>query len=137
MKKIFVFIMLLITLSCSSQNDGAKNACQYVREQMNDQAENIKSMEVVREDSVLDPYIAILNNNDDWQEKLDAQHSWIMMDEYCDSLKQLPKYKDKWHKAYIIEVTMKSSKVLTYRVCMEKNGITPQMTAQEFLDKLK
>ena len=160
MKKIAtITIMLLILISCQqSKNDQAgDNAIQYVREQLNDQKENIKSVEVTLEDSVLfDKMLALVASDVNMQHvnylgndislkeyrcyldsidrmMNDYTKSWIMDKEWSDSLKQLPKYKDTWHKAFIVEVTMKSNKTLAYRVCMEKDGITPLITSEEYM----
>jgi uncharacterized protein YxeA len=160
MKKIAtITIMLLVVVACQqSKNDQAgDNAIQYVREQLNYQKENIKSVEVTHEDSVLFDkmltfvasdvkmqHVNYLGNDislkDYWcyldsidKMMVDYTKSWIIDKEWSDSLKQLPKYKDMWHKAFIIEVTMKSNKTLVYRVCMEKDGITPLATSEEFM----
>ena len=160
MKKIAtITIMLLMLVACQqSKNDQAgDNAIQYVREQLNDQKENIKSVEVTLEDSVLfDKMLALVASDVNMQHvnylgndiSLKEYHcyldsidrmmndytkSWIMDKEWSDSLKQLPKYKDTWHKAFIVEVTMKSNKTLAYRVCMEKDGITPLITSEEYM----
>ena len=134
MKKIFVFLMLLATLSCSSQNDGAKNACQYVRELMNNQAANIVSVDVVMEDSVLTPYVYMYNDiasDSLLYAGMDMQKSWIMDKDWNDSLKQMPQYKGKWRKAYMIKVTMKSTQKLVHRVMMGDDGTTPQASSDD------
>jgi hypothetical protein len=140
MKKYLFFLMLLITVSCSSQNEGERNACQFVRELMIDQAANIQSVEVVKVDSVMTPYVYMYNElkgDDHINAGFDIANSWLMDPENSDSLKQEPKYKKKWRKAYMVEVTMKSSKKLIYRVMMGDDGTTPQITSEEMRKEIK
>ena len=160
MKKIAtVTIMLLVLVGCQQSKYGqaGENAIQYVREQMNDQKDNIKSVEITMEDSVLstillsfattelylqntnylgdeisrDHYHAFVDSID--RMMTDVTRSWIMDREWNDSLKQLPKYKNSWRKAFMIEVTMKSNQTLTYRICMDQDGTTPSMTSDQFM----
>ena len=165
MKNIFLLIVLVALTACDTSQfkygQGGINACQYVREQMQDQSVNIKNIEVIREDSVLSPLIILIGKteiykksidlydgliaNKQWQEYIDSmvivgydvQRSWIMDKRDCDSLKQLSKYHGSWRKAYIVEVTMKSNTSKQYRVCMNEDGVTPSMTAEEYLKEQK
>ena len=160
MKKMMYLLAVIMMVACGETDQGRKNACQYVREQMPDQIANIKSVEVVKEDSVLSPFIISLGTSEihsmrgdyyggditieEWhvyQDSmltigLDAQRSWVMDKEWSDSLKQLPKYKESWRKAYLVEVTMKSGAIKQYRVCMDEAGTTPFMTIEQFQPKL-
>ena len=162
MREMFLLIMMSIVLTACNTDQmkygqGGRNACQYVREQMSDQATNIKSVEITKEDSVLSPLIIIFGKTEIYQKRidlyegiitngqlreyidsmttvcLDIQRSWIMDKELSDSLKQLPKYQESWRKAYWIEVTMKSNTTKQYRICMDEDGVTPSMTSEEFL----
>lgn len=136
MKKYLFFLMLLTTVSCSSQNEGERNACQFVRELMNDQAANIQSVEVEKVDSVMTPYIYMYNElkgDDLVKAGFDINKSWVMLPEFSDSIKQNPKYKGKWRKAYMIKVTMKSSKKVIKRVMMDDDETTPQISSDDLL----
>lgn len=136
MKKMMFLFMAIAVLSCSSQNKGDENACQFVRELLVEQASNIQSVDIAKEDSVMTPYIYMYNEFKDDElvtAGFDIPKSWFMDKEYTDSLKQLPKYKSKWRKAYMIEVTMKSSRTLTYRVMMDDDGITPRLSQEDMI----
>ena len=136
MKKIMFLLMAMVALSCSSQNKGDENACQFVRELMNDQAANIQSVEVEKVDSVMTPYIYMYNElkgDDLLKAGFDINKSWLMFPEYSDSLKHLPKYKSKWRKAYMIKVTMKSSKKVIKRVMMDDDETTPKISSDDLL----
>ena len=162
MKKVLLFITLLATITaCSTEHTGRENACQYVREQMPLQAENIKKVEVIDEESVLttlllsfgiseiyiekSKYISNEITNDKWfafrdsmmTVGFDVRKAWIMDKITNDSLRLLPKYRGSWRKAYTVEVTMKSGANEQYRVCMDKDGVTPVATNDEIIKKSK
>lgn len=162
MKKLLLIIMVILTVltSCNMNQakygQGGENACQYVREQMPEQAANIKNIEVLKEDSVLSPLMISFGTSEIYSKRsdyyggditieelhtftdsmlsvaFDSQRSWIMDKEWNDSLKQLSKYKGSWRKAYLVEVTMKSGAVSQERVCMNEDGITPIITSTQF-----
>lgn len=160
MKKMIHLLAITILAACSETDQGRQNACQYVREQMPEQMVNIKRVEVVKEDSVLSPFIISLGVSDIYSKRgdyyggditieqwhaytdsmltlcFDFNNSWIMDKERTDSLKQLPKYRDSWRKAYLVEVIMKSGATKQYRVCMNEDGITPSMTSEEYIKRL-
>lgn len=160
MKKVMLLIMAVAIIACGETDQGRKNACQYVREQMPEQLVNIKSVEVVKVDSVISPFTISLGTSEihsmrsdyygggiaieEWRAYsdsmlsigLDAERSWIMLKEWNDSLKMLSKYTELWRKAYLVEVTMKSGAIKQYRVCMNEDGITPFMTFEQFKPKL-
>ena len=156
MKKLLFASIIALLTACSEADQGKHNACQYVREQIPQQTDNIKSVEVVGEDSVLSPLMIkfgvseIYSKHGDFYDNditieewhayldsmlsigLDSQRSWIMNKEWNDSLKQMSKYQGSWRKAYWVEVTMKSGATKQYRVCMNEDGITPSMSFEQF-----
>ena len=162
MKKVLLSITLLATIAaCNTEHPGKENACQYVREQMPLQANNIKSVEVIGEDSVLTTLLLSFGTSEIYIEKskhinneitddqwfafrdsmmtigFNVRASWTMYKTTNDSLRLLPKYRGSWRKAYTVEVTMKSGATEQYRVCMDKDGVTPVSTNNEIITKSK
>lgn len=167
MKKVLsITIMLLMLVSCrqSQYRNAGDNAIQYVREQMKDQLDNIESIDVVKEDSVLSSIllsfaetefymenVKYLNNEINTEQyrafvdsidrvMIDVTRSWWMDHEWGDSLKRLDKYSSSWRKAFIIQVTMKSGSKSYHRICMDQDGTTPSTTEAQFtkqFDKLR
>ena len=159
MKKILLATVIAILTASSEADQGKQNACKYVREQIPQQADNIKSVEVIGVDSVLTTLLLsfgaseiytektkLLDNeisSDQWLTFVDSMmtvgsdvtHSWIMDKSDNDSLRLLPKYKGSWRKAYMVQVTMKSGATKQYRVCMDQDGVTPAMTADDIVKK--
>jgi hypothetical protein len=157
MKKVLsIAIMLTMLISCQQSKYGqaGENAVQYVYEQFPNIREDIKNVEVFYEDSVLLTdglsymIIELLNKKADFYDKkigkeeyiayydsiqtliFDIDRSWTMQ-EWNDSLQTLTKYKNLWHKAFMIEITMKSSKQMIYRICMDWDGTTPYINQDE------
>ena len=62
----------------------------------------------------------------------DVTRSWVMDQEWGDSLKRLDKYASSWRKAFIVQVTMKSGSQSQHRVCMDQDGTTPSETEEQF-----
>lgn len=162
MKKLLITTVIAILTACSDGADQDKrNACQYVREQMPQQSDNIKSVEVIDEDSVLTTLLLSFGASEIYTEKIklldneisidqwrvftdsmmtlesDVTRSWFMDRAINDSLRLLPKYKDSWRKAYLIEVTMKSGATKQYRVCMNQDGVTPSNTADDIIKEVE
>ena len=157
MRKVLFLIALLAMVSCnnnqSNYDQGGENACQYIREKFPELRDDIQSVDVVYDDSVMvwlyksleiyevhqkyfDNKITIeqLRAYRDSMQNIyfDVMRSWVMDKKDNDSLRHLSKYKGLWRKAYLIEVTMKSSKTSQYRVSMDEDGTTPSMTSDEF-----
>lgn len=160
MKRIIFAVMIVAAIvGCSQEkskcDQAGENAIQYLYEQMTEKREDVKSVEIVKEDSVLGGFmlsILEMEVSSEYSKYLfneistsqfrefhdsmrtlffDIANSWIMDKNENDSLKQLLKYRDKWRKAYLLEVTMKSNKKLQDRVCMDSDGVTPLMTIDE------
>ena len=156
MRKLLL-IAIVILIACGGTDQSRQNACQYVREQMPGQSGNIKSVEVIGEDSVLTILLLsfgiseiytektkLLDNEiniDQWRVFVDSMmtvendvtSSWFMEKSFNDSLRLLPKYKDSWRKAYLVEVAMNSGAIKQYRVSMDQDGITPSSTADDII----
>ena len=134
---------------------GRRNAAQYVKEQVPEQADNIASIETIAEDSLLsdmgfsfaeirlskkglelmqgiikaDEYEAIIDSIS--HAATDITYSWQFSDVVNDSLMKLPQYEWLWRKVYTVRVTMKSGDTRKLRVLMERDGITPRMMERD------
>ena len=163
-KKVLLSISaLLVIAGCGEGNSnkygkGGENACQYIREQIPNQAENIASINVVGEDSVLtditfnqvkfakagsefwkgklstEGYQKIID--EEYQVLYDIKMSWIAPDVVGDSLRKLDKYNGYWRKAYVVKVTMKSGVTKEPRVLMDTDGLTPRLLEKDFVKSL-
>lgn len=156
MKKLLTIILVLITISCSSKfGQGGNNACQYVKEQVPGLANDIASIEVIKEDSLLSDAgmvygeVLLARSCAEYQEgKLskdtlrdiidslsnnatDISYSWRFSTVINDSLKTLAKYENQWRKAYTVRITMKSGDTKEPRVLMDNDGTTPRMMERD------
>ena len=166
MKKVLLSITALLVIAGCGEGNGSKygkggeNACQYVREQIPNQTENIASINVVGEDSVLTDNILAFNqvkfakagsdfwkgtlSREDYQKIIDEESqvlydikmSWIAPDVAGDSLRKLDKYNSSWRKAYVVKVTMKSGDTKEPRVLMDMDGLTPRLLEMDFIKSL-
>jgi len=153
-----ITIMLMVLISCQQSKYGraGDNAIQYLREQMTGQMDNIESMEIIKEDSVLSSILLSFAETEFHMENVkylndeispeqyrafvdsidrvltDVTRSWVMDQEWGDSLKRLDKYASSWRKAFIVQVTMKSGSQSQHRVCMDQDGTTPSETEEQF-----
>lgn len=154
MKKVILLCITAITaIGCNQEQmkygQGGRNACQYVREQIPEQTDNVERVEVIGEDSLLGTdYLStgdmmVFRAETDYYEnrisrqRLDAiidsvarslqdvQDSWTVGIVVNDSLRQLDKYRSHWRQVYTVQVTMKSGVTKYPRVLMDHNGTTP------------
>ena len=167
MKKVlFMVVLLPAVLGACNQGQsrdygrGGNNACEYVRENTDLDREDIASVDVVGEDSLLgDSWLA----NDAYMfanatlrylqgtmsvydyasivgDRLmmlhDVVDSWDYGGVVNDSLRCLPKYDNVWRLVYVVRVTMKSQTSRDIRVLMDKDGVRPRMTEEEFMGEL-
>lgn len=135
---------------------GGENACQFVKEQVPELREDIESVEVVEEDSLLsdswlafdrarfaiarsnylkgemssDEYMGIIDERR--QILSDVQNSWVYGIVVNDSLKTLKKYDNVWRRVYKVNVKMKSGVIKEPRVLMDNDGETPRMLEKDF-----
>ena len=161
MKKLLFTSIIALLTACSEADQGKHNACQYVREQIPNQADNIKSVEVVGEDSLLSDIILAFEQgrfakagNDYWQgnisreeyRKIIDEHDRILQDIFYswaysavtnDSLRGIRKYDSCWRKVYTVRVTMKSGDTHEPRVMMDNDGITPYIIEKDMEMKLE
>ena len=148
-----ITMLATVLTACDSEKmkygQGGRNACQYVREQIPEQAENIERVEVIDEDSLLGVEylvtgdVAVCEAETDYykgrisRQRLDAiidsvarslqdvQESWTVGIVVNDSLRRLEKYRSHWRQVYTVQVTMKSGVTKYPRVLMDRNGPTP------------
>lgn len=159
MKKFYVIALLMVLTGCNQTKmrygQGGENACQYVKEQVPDLREDIQSVEVIAEDSLLcdigmsfgditlsKQSEAFLNgeiSKDELSATIDSiskaatdiEYSWRFSNVVNDSLRQLPKYDGLWRKVYTVKVTMKSGTIKEPRVLMDTDGKTPRMMERD------
>ena len=134
---------------------GGENACQYVKEQVPGLREDIQSLEVIAEDSLLCDMVmsfgditlskqgAAFLTGEISKDQLrvtidsiaraatDVEYSWRFSNVINDSLRKLSKYDGKWRKVYTVKVTMKSGITKEPRVLMDIDGKTPRMMERD------
>lgn len=151
MKKVLFLLLMCVVVGCTTDmkyGQGGRNACQYVKEQVPGLRDDIASVEVIEEDSLLtDLYLdsgdlALHKGEVDYYENRisrqqldsiidsvgvalkDLEWSWTL-GVVNDSLKRLVKYRTQWCKVYKVQVTMKSGVTKYPRVMMDYDGVTP------------
>ena len=151
MKKVLFLLLMCVVVGCTTDmkyGQGGRNACQYVKEQVPGLRDDIASVEVIEEDSLLtDLYLdsgdlALHKGEVDYYENRisrqqldsiidsvgvalkDLEWSWTL-GVVNDSLKRLEKYRTQWRKVYKVQVTMKSGVTKYPRVMMDYDGVTP------------
>lgn len=162
MKKVLLFVILTaIMTSCDSKQSkygvGGRNACQFVKEKTVNQSDNIESIEVISEDSLLSDigltfasirasnvkaaYYSGLISYNEMSRVLDSCKAELMAIEqswrYGTVSKTIKKYEYQWRKVYTIRITMKSSVTKETRVLMDQDGITPRILEMDFFDELR
>lgn len=139
---------------------GGKNAVQYLKERTLSVASEIDKMEVTGVDTFLCDRSLVLNSvafakagADFWEGKIskkeyqniidqlsqshtDITNSWMYGIVTNDSLHKLSKYNNDWRVVYTIETTMKSTDTKRTRVMMERDGLKPYMTENEFTKEM-
>lgn len=157
MKKVIFLLMATVIVACSDNKYGVggRNACQFVKEQVPGLRDDIASVEVIEEDSLLSDFGMIFGSTllakscAEFQEgKLskdvfrniidslahdatDVTYSWQFSNVINDSLKTLKRYDGQWRKVYKVRVTMKSGDMKEPRVMMDNDGITPRMMERD------
>lgn len=159
MKKVLFTFLALLLISCNTgqmkYGQGGRNACQFVKEQVPGMREDIQSVEVVKEDSLMGDIgitfakTTLAKSCVDFMEGrlskekftkvidslsnvgTDIYYSWKYSTVVNDSLKFLPKYTHLWRKVYTIRVTMKSGITKEPRVLMDQDGTTPRMIEKD------
>lgn len=164
MKKVILMLLVAMT-ACNTEQmkygQGGRNACQFVKEQVPELREDITSVEVIEEDSLLSDIGLSFELNrllkaegDFYEGKItdsqfedvisdyakmanDVEYSWRFSNSINDSLRSIKKYEYMWRKVYTIRVTMKSGSTKEPRVLMDQDGITPRCMEKEFEKDLK
>lgn len=159
MKKYSLVAILFILIGCSQTPSkyglGGRNACQFIKEQVQECHDDIQDIEVVAEDSLLCDLgmtfgditlskqgSAFLNGEISKEElsatidsiamaATDVENSWRFSNIVNDSLKMLSKYDGIWRKVYTIRINMKSGTTKDFRVLMDTDGITPRMIERD------
>lgn len=159
MKKIFIFaVTALMAVGCNNGeqkknvDEGARNACQYVKEQLKVSSEDIESIEAAGGEYTMSNDFLLVHDGGDIVMKCsrfvegtmkraefksfvdsvanavnDIKNVWEgCSKETVDSLKMLEKYMNYWRKTYDVSVTMKSGTSHSYRVVMDSDEVTPQ-----------
>lgn len=161
MKRRIIILLAIVSMavSCDQVNNkygqGGRNAAQYVKEQVPGLCEDIASVEVIEEDSLLgdiglifgstilaksslefqegtlskDKFNAIIDSLA--HDATDVEYSWRFSNVINDSLRTLQKYSGQWRKVYTVRVTMKSGTTKEPRVLMDNDGITPRMIERD------
>lgn len=166
MKKILFVMAVAVMTACNvsqmKYDAGGRNACQYVKEKMYLSDEDIQRIEVTKEDSLLSDswlswdrakfsqagvdFLEDKISTDEYREIVeersellnDVMNSWSIVGMVVnDSLRRLQKYNDVWRKVYTVSITMKSGTMRETRVIMDRDGITPRMTENEFAHTIK
>lgn len=156
MKIYFAIIILFFLTSCSQTQtkygQGGVNACQFVKEQVPELREDISSVEVIREDTMLCDIGLVFGFNRVHEAEMkyyDGVISRSELDLVLDSMNlELTfvenswkygtpktygnKFDGQWRKVYTVRVVMKSGVKKEPRVLMEQDGITPRMLEKDF-----
>lgn len=138
-------------VSCDNKDNGASNASKYAEESTFSKMEGVKSIEVTAIDSVLtdemmdeSSFIALADKvtagtvpEERLRETADSLHE-IGRDIYLtwnggdrkDAVRA--KYPGRWRILYTITATLESGAKKSIRVMMKEDGVTPDMTEDEF-----
>ena len=168
MKKIFIFALTaLMAVGCNNReqkknvDEGAQNACQYVKEQLKVNSEDIESIEATGGEYTMSNHLLLTHDGSDIVMKCsyfvegtmkraefknfvdsvanavnDIKNVWEgCSKDAVDSLKMLEKYMSYWRKTYDVSVTMKSGTSHSYRVVMDSDDVTPEFMGG-FVDEI-
>lgn len=161
MKKYLAIAILIVLTGCNQTQmkygQGGKNACLFVKEQVPELREDISSVEVIGEDSMICDIGLMFGFNRVHEAEMmyyDSKITRSELDQVLDSMNlELTfvenswkdgtpetygnKFDGQWRKVYTVRVTMKSGVTKEPRVLMEQDGITPRMIEREFEKKLQ
>ena len=158
-RTLFFCVLAVLFASCVEHkrySTGEWRACQFVKESVPQLRQDIASVEVVGEDSLLSDiiltfemvsfaaagvdYLNDVISKEEYRRIIDEREqvlqdvtdSWSYGESVNDSLRELDKYRGCWRKVYRVCVTMKSGVTKSPRVLMDKDGITPRMLERDF-----
>lgn len=159
MKKAFSILMAFVAISCTG-NLPEKNACQFVRENAGLYADNIKDVEVVGKDSVIQllfEHAMVATRWADFRElastgefggkDVSAFKGFLdsMMQKYSDAMLSWEgsylvadsvRHKYDWRQVYTVKVTMRSGSTKTTRVLMDRDRTTPHLLERDAIKEL-
>ena len=159
MKKVLTILLALAIISCTG-NQGERNACQFVRENAGLYADNIKDVEVVGKDSVIQlmfegaiaatrwaDFMELTSTGEFGGKDVSAYKAFLdsMMQKYSDAVLSWEgsflvadsvRHKYDWRQVYTVKVTMKSGSTKTTRVLMNRDRITPHLLERDAIKEL-
>ena len=158
-KMVMVATISAMMVACNVDTKfgyGGSMAEKYVKEEVLRGHDDVKSVEVVKEDSLLCDVGLMFERKNAWRKKNDYFEGLISKDElksYLDSCMDelsaisdswkfgkkpdnMERYEGKMRRVYTVKVTTVYGKVREIRVLMDNDGVTPRTTEEEFLDNL-
>lgn len=159
MKKALSILMAFVAISCTG-NLPEKNACQFVREHAGLYASNIKDVEVVGKDSVIQlmfegaivakrsaDFCKLASTGEFGGEDVRAYADFLdsMMQKYSDAVQSWEgsylvadsvRHKYDWRQVYTVKVTMRSGSTKTTRVLMDRDRTTPRILERDAIKEL-
>ena len=154
---IFIATLLISMISCSKFDEGGDNACQFVKEQLSLDFENVESSEPTAIFEVA--IINISERNEDIMKKYKEEKDGIISKEDLVSFynrlnNEVEAANDSWsglqedkqkaidagvtaiRRVYNVAITMKSKKKTNVNVIMEDDKVTPYMLEKDYIDRL-
>lgn len=154
---IFIATLLISIISCSKFDEGGDNACQFVKEQLSLDFENVESIEPTALFEVA--IINISERNEDIMKKYKEEKDGIISKEDLVSFynrlnNEVEAANDSWsglqedkqkaidagvtaiRRVYNVAITMKSKKKTNVNVIMEDDKVTPYMLEKDYNDRL-
>ena len=154
---IFIATLLISIISCSKFDEGGDNACQFVKEQLSLDFENVESIEPTAIFEVA--IINISERNEDIMKKYKEEKDGIISKEDLVSFynrlnNEVEAANDSWsglqedkqkaidagvtaiRRVYNVAITMKSKKKTNVNVIMEDDKVTPYMLEKDYIDRL-
>lgn len=159
MKKTLSILMAFVAISCTG-NLPEKNACQFVRENAGLYADNIKDVEVVGKDSVIQlmfegaivakrsaDFCKLASTGEFGGEDVRAYSDFLdsIMQRYNDAVQSWEgsyliadsvRHKYGWRQVYTVKVTMRSGSTKTTRVLMDRDRTTPRLLERDAIQEL-
>ncbi len=159
MKKALTILLALAIISCTG-NQGERNACQFVRENAGLLADNIKSVEVIGQDSAIilifekallatrwADFLELASTGEFGGEDVSTYKDFLdsMMQKYSDAVLSWDgsflvadsvRHKYDWRQVYTVKVTMQSGSTKTTRVLMDRDRITPRLLERDAIGEL-
>lgn len=140
-KLLFVAVITLMVIGCSKYGKGGDNAIQYLKEAMPEVAGNAESLNILDEgkcfivnlDSCKSAFI--VSENSRTAKQIDTLLNKSLESFFNDSLASAMSGPGE-RLFYNIEIVAKSTKKKYTSVIMDKDGTTPWMTYEEYVEKM-